>query len=100
MDSLNKDILETMNEMWGNVFCSRSLLYETIFIKFRRKGIAFGWAPRTKHVFIGYEKSGERQREFVMTSTHDELGWAVAELSEIAGNNFYWNGFITTGCPT
>lgn len=96
MGKLEKEILEVMDEMWGQTFCKRSLLYESIFFEFRRRGISFGWIPRTKHVFIGYERSLEKQQEFLMTSTHDDCGWAVAELVSLSGDGFYWTGFKDT----
>lgn len=99
MNNLHKDVIEAMQEMWGQTFCSRALLYEAIFFKFREKGITFGWRPRTKHVFIGYENSHEAQKEFVMTSTHDDCGWAVAELAGISDRNFLWNGFSENAAP-
>ena len=89
-EELYSDITATMREVWGLSYQSRSQIYDVLFRKFLKKGINFGWIPRTASIFIGFEH--ENQLCFRLGCTHDELGWAVSELAGV-GNTYYWNGF-------
>ena len=90
MDKLYNEITSTLREVWGLFYESRSQVYDVLFRKFMKKGISFGWVPRTANVAIGFNH--EKQQHFRLGCTHDELGWAVAELAGV-GNTYYWNGF-------